>query len=123
MPFLNVTLDIEIYTDSAQTEFPQELVPHIVKEFEDTAVTQIQATTVSIAANGSQTINLNGLTSVKRFYLFSDTTALNVNMNGLGNITYQAQEAGYCPLNITSLVLGNASSTTATTATVILIGD
>ena len=123
MAFLQGNISFTVYTDSAQTEFPTQLVPQLDIDFEDNAVTQAQASTITLAASGTQTINLNGISGLKRMYLYSDTNDLLVNMNGLGNITYKAQEPGYMPLELTSLAITNSSSSAATNVTVVLIAS
>lgn len=121
MAFLNGSIELRLYADSSQTEFPKELIPHIDKEFSDTTVTGAEVVYIPLAASGSQTVNFNSVGTVKRFYLYSNTTDLSVNMNGLGTVTYEAQIPGFMPIQLSSLVLTNSSSTTATTAVLVLI--
>jgi hypothetical protein len=123
LAFLTGTIQFKAYIDSAETEFPQELVSDIKKEFENDAITEVQSTTISLAAGGSQSITLNGVSPVKRWYLYSSSTALTIDVNGLGNMTFQAGEPGYIPITLTSLSITNASGTTATTVTLILIAS
>lgn len=120
MAFLTGNIELQIYTDSQQTEFPSELIPSISKTFEDTSVTGVQPLVFSLAASGTQAINLNGL-AVSRVYLHSASTALNVNFNGLGTVSYEAGIPGFMPITVTSLSVTNSSSSTATTVTVILV--
>lgn len=121
MPFLTGSIEIEVYTDSAQTAFPLELVPHIKKTLASSTITKVQTTVVSLAASGSQTISFNGVAAPTRFYIYSNVASVLVNMNGLGNITLMAAEPGYIPFAVTSMVLTNNSSSDATTVTVVLI--
>lgn len=119
--YISGKIELQAYTDSAQTEFPKELVPSIEKEFANTAATEIQCTTLTLAGAASQAISLNGVGSITKIYLYSDATDLNVNINGLGNILYSAQVPGLMPLSVTSLTITNAHATTSTTVTLVLI--
>jgi hypothetical protein len=119
--FLTGQLIFKVYTDSAQTDFPQELFPGITKSFSDTTVTGLESLYESLAASGSVTINLNSLSNITGVYLYSDSTDINVAINGGSAITYKASIPGYMPLVITSLTLTNSSSTTATNISLVLV--
>jgi hypothetical protein len=122
MAFLTGTVEFKTYTDTSQTEFPKELVPHIKKDFSNTSITEIQSTTISLAALGSQAITLNGVSPVTKWYLYSDTTALTLTINGSATtFTYEAGMPGYIPIALTSLTIVNASAVSATTVTLVLI--
>lgn len=124
MPFLTGTIELQMYTDSAQTEFPKELFPSVSKDFTNNSVTEAQTTIISLAANGgTQVVALNGVATVKGAYFYSNATDLVVNINGLGNMTFQAQTPGFIPATITSLTLTNNDVTNATTVTVVLIAS
>lgn len=121
MAFLQGTISLEVYSDVQQTEFPKELIPQIAKDFQDLTITGAQVSQIPLAASGSVTVNFNSIGTVKRWYLYSDTTDLNVNMNGLGDVTYETGIPGFVPIQLSSLVLTNASATTATTAFLVLV--
>lgn len=124
MAFLNGLISFRVYSDSSETEFPQELIPSISKEFENSEITEIQATTVVLAAAGSQTISFNSVGTVKRWYLYSSAADLTLNVNGLGSsITYQSMEPGYIPMTLSSLVITNASASVSTTVTLVMIAS
>lgn len=123
MAFLTGTIAFKAYTDSAQTEFPQELVSDLSKDFANSALTGVESSTFSIAALGTQTINFNSVSSVKRFYIYSNTADITVNMNSLGNITCKAGIPGLVPFTVTTLIIGNSSASLATTVTVILFAE
>lgn len=124
MAFLTGSISLQVYTDTAQTNFPTQYALNETMTWTSSSVLSAQNTVVVLAGSGSQTINLNGLTStVKRISVFSDTSNINVNINGLGNILFQSGEPSYMPATITSLVITNSSSSVATTVTVALIGS
>ncbi len=124
MAFLVGSMSIQVYTDAAQTNFPTLFSINEGPSWTNSAILSVQTTTIALAGAGTQTINLNGLTaSVKRMYLFSDAQNINVNINGLGNILFQAGDPCYMPATVTSLVITNANATLATNVTVSLIGS
>lgn len=123
MPFLTASIELTAYTDDNQTEFPQELVPSISKEFSSSSITELQSTTVVLAASGSQTISFNGVGTVKRWYLFSSAADVTLAINGGAALTYQGQEPGYVPLTLSSLVITNASASVSTTVTLVMIAS
>lgn len=124
MSFLSGTIEFRVYTDSAQTEFPTELVPSISKEFSNDSITEIQATSFVLAASGSQAINFNGVGTVKRFYLYSDAADLTLTINGgVTTYTYTAGEPGYVPIQLSSLTIANASSSSSTNVTLVMIAS
>lgn len=122
MGYLVGLIDFKVYSDSAQTEYPKELIPHIEKEFSASTASEVLVASVSLAASGSQTVNFNGLDSCKYFYLYSDTSNLTLTPNGSATtFTYTAQVPGFVPIQLTSLVIENASASNATTVTLVLI--
>ena len=121
MGFLTGNVSVLVYKDSAQTEFPQQKIVDIDQAMTDDSVAEAQVLYIALAASGAQTVNLNGVSSVEKLFIYSDTTDLNVNINGLGDIPYKAGTPGIMPLSVSSLVITNASSSLATTATVALI--
>lgn len=121
MAFLTGTITVQVYSDTQQTEFPKELIPQISKDFQDLTITGAQVSQIPLAASGTVTVNFNSIGTIKRWYLLSDTTDLSVNMNGLGNVTYEAGIPGFTPIQLSSLVLTNSSSSLATTAFLVLI--
>lgn len=121
MAYLTGSITLKLYTDSAQTEFPQELIPSMLKSFQNTSVDSAQTTFISLAASGSQAINLNGTSNIQGMYVYSDSQDVTLAINGLSAITYKAGQAGFMPMVVTSLTVANSSSTTATNVTVILI--
>lgn len=122
MAFLTGKIELLVYTDEAQTEFPMEKIPNISKEFEGLDIDGVMPFVTSLAASGTQTLNFNGL-SVKKIYIHSNLQNISVNINGLGAITYEAEIPGFMPLAVSSLVITNLSSTDPTTVTVIAITD
>jgi hypothetical protein len=123
MAFLVGSMDIQVYTDSAQTDFPTKFSLNERPEFADSAITEVQTTTVLLAPSGSQTINFNGVGTVRRFFVFSDTADITVNMNSLGALTCKAGDPGWVPFEITSMVITNASASLSTTVTVSLVAS
>lgn len=123
MAYLVNNIEFKVYSDTSETEFPQQLLASVSKEFSSSTVTELLTVSVVLAGAGAQTINLNGVGTIKRWYLYSSSTALNVNMNSLGDVTYQAQEAGYTPITLSSLVITNASASDSTTVTFIGIAS
>lgn len=123
MAFLVGSMDIQVYTDSAQTDFPTKFSLKEQPAFSDSSITQVQTTTFTLAALAANTINFNNVGTVKRFFVYSDTTNVTVNMNGLGALTCIAGDAGWVPFQITSMVVTNSSSTLATTVTVSLVAS
>ena len=121
--FLSGNLEIQIYNDSAQTDFPSVLVPKIKREWSDSSTAEAQLVVVSLAASGSQAISMNGLDTVTRMYLYSTAADINVNMNGLGNIQMKYGEPCYAPLSISSLTITNTSGSVATTVEVLFIKE
>lgn len=117
------SIGLQVYTDSSQTNNPQLLMPSITQSWTSSTVTGVQTETVSLAALGAVTVNLNGLTSVKGLFIYSDTTNVSVNINSVGNITCNASIPGFIPFTVTSLVITNASATTATNVTYSLISS
>lgn len=124
MSFLTGSLNLDVYTDTAQTEFPNENLVKIFKEFSSSVITEAQITSISLAASGSQAISFNGVGTVKRFYLYSDAAALTLTINGSATtFTYEAGMPGYIPIQLSSLTIVNASSSVATTVTLAMIAE
>lgn len=123
MAFLTGSMNIQVYTDASQTNFPTLLSINEGPAWTNNSIVSVQTTTINIAASGSQAITLNGLSTVKRMYLLSDSQNVNVNINGLGNILFQAGDPAYMPATVTSLTITNTSSSIATNVTVALIGS
>lgn len=121
MAFINGTIQLQAYLDSAQTVFPQLSLPNFNATWNNSSVTSIEPLYFNLAASGSKTINFNGLTGITEFYLYSDATALTIALNGGSAISYKAATPGYIPLAATSMVIVNASGTTATNVTLVLI--
>jgi hypothetical protein len=121
MAFLVGSMSIEVYTDPAQTNFPQQIIMNQAPTWTDNNVSQVQTSTIVLAASGSQVINLNGITGITGFYIYSSATAINVNLNGLGNIQYQFGVPGYVPASVTAMTITNTSSSVPTTVTISLI--
>lgn len=121
--FLSGTLELQLYNDAAQTDFPSVLVPKIKREWSDTSSAEAQLTVISIAASGSQAITVNGLDTITRMYLYSSAADIQVNINSLGNITMKYGEPCIAPFTVTSLTITNTSSTVATTVEVLLIKE
>lgn len=121
MAFLEGTIELKLYTDSEQTESPQELIPSYNKVFQNVSVDSAQTTYISLPASGSQTINLNGTSNIQGVALYSSTSDISVNINTLGNITLKAQSPGYMPFVVTSISITNQSSTEATNVLIVLI--
>lgn len=121
MGFLTGKINLKYYIDSSETEFPEEVLANIAKEFEDAAVLEFETISIDLAASDSQAISLNGVATVKRWYLYSSATELSLTINGTAGFTYQASMPGYMPIELSSLTIANASSTTATKVTLILI--
>lgn len=121
MAFLNGQLDLQIYTDAAQTEFPQISIPEISMPWTNSSVTGIQPLYFNLAASGTQAVTFNGLTGVTQFYLYSDAANLTLTINGTAGFTYTYGLPGFIPVTLTSLSITNASSTVATNVTLILI--
>lgn len=115
------TISLQVYTDTSDTVFPQLSVPNFSATFKDSTVTGVQPLYINLTASGSQTINLNGIGTPTKFYFYSDATDVNVNINGLGNILFKAMVPGFVPCQISSLVLTNSSSSTATNVTLVLV--
>lgn len=123
MPFLNASISCQVYTDPDQTEFPQELLPSIQKEFSSSDITEIQSTTVTLTASGSQVIAFNGVDTVKRWYMYSNSADVGLEINGGASVTFQAGEPGYVPITLTSLHITNLSASVATTVTLVMIAS
>lgn len=121
--YLSGKVEVQIYNDSAQTDFPSVLVPKITREFSDNSSAEAQLTVISLAASGSQTIQLNGVDTVTRMYLYSSSADIQVNINSLGNINMKYGEPCFAPFTVSSLTITNTSSTVATTVEVLLIKD
>lgn len=121
MAFLTGKVKVKIYTDSAETEFPKELILDFDKDFEDVTVDEVETVRISLAASGSQAINVNGVGTIQKVLIYSDTTDLTVAFNGLSAITYKAGVPGMMPLELTSLTVTNASGSSATNVLVVLI--
>lgn len=123
MGFMTGTIAINFYDDSADTEFPLVNAPQISRNFKSTSALEVQTTIIVLPASGSQAISLNGLDTVTGIYIFSNATSINMNMNGLGNITIGANRPGYLPASISSCILTNTSSTTDTTVEITLVKE
>lgn len=123
MAFLEANITLKVYTDSEQTEFPEELVTDISKSYINSDVTELQSTTIVLAGAGSQAITLNGVATVKRWYILSSITALSLVINGATAVTLQAAEPGYIPITLTSLTITNADPSVSTTVTFIPIAS
>ncbi len=123
MAFLAVNVSLQAYIDSNQTEFPEQLISNISQDFEDSAVTQMQSTTIVLAGGASQVITLNGVATVKRWYIFSSATDLTLAINGAAAMTCQASEPGYVPITLSSLTITNADPSVSTTVTFIPIAS
>lgn len=121
MAYLTGTISLNVYTDTTQTEFPQENLAQITKSFQSVVVTGASSPLFALAALGSQAVDLNGAGTVTGAYICSSATDINVNINGLGNILFHSGVPAYLPATITSMTITNASSTTATYVTVMLI--
>jgi hypothetical protein len=118
--FLEGSVQLKVYADAEQTQFPQELLPSYLNKW-SAEPSGVQTIVVSVPASGSQSINLNGLSNVTGVMIFSDAYDINVNINSLGNILYKAGVPGFMPLVVTSLSVTNTSSTYATNVTVAII--
>lgn len=121
MAFLNGSVQLQIYTDSAQTAFPKLNLPSIVNDFTNSVVAGALPLYINLAALGTQAINLNGLTGVTEFYIFSDAAALSLTLNGGSPVTVKQSVPGYVPFAVTSMSITNNSSSVATNVTLILI--
>lgn len=112
MAFVTGELKINVYNDSSDTNFPLINIPAISRTWKSETVTQEQFARYNIAASGSLTVALNS-TAPTRLYLYSDVANILVNINGLGNITFNMGEPAYLPANISSLVITNSSASLA----------
>ncbi len=121
--YLSGKVEVQIYNDAAQTDYPSILVPKISREFSDTSTAEAQLVVVSLAASASQAITLNGLDTVTRVYMYSSSADINVNMNALGNIQMKYGEPCYAPFSISSLTVTNTSGSVATTVEILLIKE
>lgn len=121
MAFLTGTINLNVYTDANQTQFPQLNLPNFAASWTNNAVTGVQPLYLNIAANGTQVINLNGLTSVTQFYIYSDNANLNLTLNGTSGFSVKFGVPGYVPIAVTSMTIANASGASATNVTLILI--
>jgi hypothetical protein len=121
--FLNGKITLNVYSDASQTAFPLENIPLLTKEFTNSALVGVQPTVFALAGAATQTISLNGVGTVKRLYVYSDAQNINVNINSLGNILFQAGEPAYLPATVTTLIITNAHATISTNVTVILLGS
>lgn len=119
--FLSGTLNLQIYSDSAQTVYPQLSQPNLNVTFTNSAVTGKEELYFSLAASASQTINFNSLSGVTQWYINSDAANLSLQINGASAMTYTFGIPGYIPLTLTSLIVTNASSSVATNVHLILI--
>jgi hypothetical protein len=120
--FLTGKITLNVYQDSAQTPAPLLNIPSVAQAFQSSVVTGVQTSTVSVAASGTQAITLNGVGTVTGVFLYSDTSNVNVNINGLGNMVLHSGVPGFMPLTVSSLSINNASAA-ATNVTVILLAD
>ena len=118
---LQGSIQLQVYTDSQQTEFPQELIPNITKSFQNLAVDSAQIVYLNIVGAASQAINLNGTSNIQGIYIYSDTSDLSLAINGGSAITYKAAYPGYMPMVVTSLTITNASATVATNVVVAIV--
>lgn len=121
MAFLVGKLDLKVYSDVSETEFPKELVPQITKEFEDLTISGVQVSSFSLAAAATQAINTNGIGTVKRFYLYSSVSDLSISINGLAALTYEAGIPGFAPITVSSLSITNSSASIATVVSLVLV--
>ena len=123
MAFLVGKVELQVYTDSAQTANPRELVPNIQKDFTSTAITGVMELTLTLASGASQVVNLNGLTSVDGLYLYSSATDVGVAINGLAEITFRSQKPSIANIGLTSLTVTNHSVTTDTVVSLVLFQE
>lgn len=121
MAFLTGKVKLLAYKDSAETEFPKQKIVDEDFDFEDLTVTAAQPCYVALAALGSVTISFTGLGTVNTAYIISDSQNITVNLNGLGNLTLRAGIPCLIPATLTSMVVTNASASTATNVEVVLI--
>lgn len=121
--FLSGTLELQIYNDASQTDFPTVLVPQIKRTFSDNSSAEAQLTIINLAALGAQAITLNGVDTVTRMYLYSSSADVSVNINALGNINMKYGEPCFAPFTVTSLTITNTSASVATTVEILLIKD
>lgn len=120
--FITGSIELKVYSDAAQTEFPQQIVTWFKRALDDSTAVAQQSTTVSIAASGTQAFNLNGLTSIDRFFLYSDTANVTLTINGSATpLTLKYGVPGFIPITVTSMSITNTSSTLATNVTFIPI--
>jgi len=123
MPYMTGKVELTIYNDAAQTDFPLVNVPSISRTFSDTDVAEVQTTVITLAASGSQAITFNGLDSVTKWALFSSTSDLTLTINGTAGFTYKAGIPGWIPITLTSLTITNASSSVATTVELVMVKE
>ena len=123
MGFFKGKLELDFYNDSADTEFPEVNVPSIKRSFKASSAAEVQTTVISLAASGTQAISLNGLDSIDGLYIYSVSTAITVDINGLGNITLAVGRPSVLFGTITSLSITNTSASTATTVEVMLVKE
>lgn len=113
-------VSLNVYSDPDQTTFPNQNLASFSKEIDDSTVTGFESTTINLAASGSQSINLNGISNVTSLFIYSDTNDCTLTING-NAMTLKAGIPGLMPIAITSLSITNLSSTTVTNVTIMLI--
>lgn len=123
MAFFKGKVELDFYNDSTDTEFPDVNVPSIKRSFKAATAAEAQTTVVSLAALGTQAISLNGLDSIDGVYIYSQSTSITVDINGLGNITLAAGRPSVLFGTVTSLSITNTSASTATTVEVMLVKE
>lgn len=119
--FLEGKIELLVYRDAAQTEFPVKKVVDVSESFVNNSADEAQSTSISLAASGSQVLNFNTVGTTNYVYIYSDTADINVNINGLGNILFKAQIPSLIGAEITSLTVINSSALVATTVSVSLV--
>lgn len=112
MAFLIGELKVQAYNDTSDTNSPLVNIPNIDRKWKNSALTQDQVALYNIPANGTITVNVNGI-SPTRLYLYADLANIQVNINALGNILFALGEPAYMPATVTSLVITNTSATLA----------
>ena len=121
MAFLEGEIKLNLYADSAQTEFPQQLIPSYAKTWMSTSVDEAQTNYINLAASGTQAFTLNGVGDVQGIMIYSDAADLTITINGGTAMTYKAAVPGFMPLVVTSLSITNASASVATNVLVQII--
>lgn len=119
MSFLVGSIKLQVYNDSAQTEFPKINLPAIEQDFSKTTVTAVQAVSIPVVA--AATYTLTPTDHCSGLYIYSDNSAIDLSIDGGAALTIAAGIPGFLPVTVITSVGLHNTTLVDTNVTLILV--